>query len=174
MATERRLHIGGKEPKAGWEIVDIYDAPHVDHKRNANDLSIFEDGTFVEVYASHVLEHFEYRFDLVPTLKEWRRVLTDGGTLYVSVPNLGTLCKLFIDDDTTPQESFDIMRMMFGGHMTEHDFHLVGLDPALLADFLTQAGFRNIRKVDSFDLFDDTSANRFKGTLISCNMIAEK
>ena len=146
MATERRLHIGGKEPKAGWEIVDIYDAPHVDHKR----------------------------FDLVPTLKEWRRVLTDGGTLYVSVPNLGTLCKLFIDDDTTPQESFDIMRMMFGGHMTEHDFHLVGLDPTLLADFLTQAGFRNIRKVDSFDLFDDTSANRFKGTLISCNMIAEK
>lgn len=174
MTTERRLHIGGKEQKSGWEIVDIYDAPHVDHKRNANDLAIFEDGTFTEVYASHVLEHFEYRFDLIQTLKEWRRVLVDGGTLYVSVPNLGTLCKLFIDDQTTPQESFDIMRMMFGGHMTEHDFHLVGLDPTLLSDFMTQAGFKNIRKVETFDLFNDTSLQRFKNTLISCNMMAEK
>lgn len=172
--TERRLHIGGREGKDGWEILDIHDAPHVDHKRDANDLSIFEDGTFAKVYASHVLEHFEYRFDLIPTLREWRRVLVEGGRPYVSVPNLGTLCKLFIDDQTTPQESFDIMRMMFGGHMTEHDFHLVGLDPTLLSDFLTQAGFRNLRRVETFGLFDDTSANRFKGTLISCNMIAEK
>ena len=174
MATRRRLHIGGKIKKTGWEIVDVYDADHVDHNRNANDLSIFEEGTFAEVYASHVLEHFEYRFDLMPTLKEWRRVLQDGGRLFVSVPDLTTLCQLFVDDSLTPQEKFDVMRMMFGGHMNQHDFHLVGLDAVFLGDFLKQAGFINIRRVDSFGLFDDTSKTRFKGNPISCNMIAEK
>tara|TARA_R110000787_G_scaffold26344_9_gene73708 strand:- start:217 stop:741 length:525 start_codon:yes stop_codon:yes gene_type:complete len=174
MATERRLHIGGKIRKAGWEIVDIYDAEHVDHQHNANDLSVFGDGTFEEVYASHVLEHFEYRFDLLPTLKEWRRVLKDGGRLYVSVPDLDTLCRMFVDESLTPHEKFEVMRMIFGGHMSEHDFHLVGLNAVFLGNFLEQAGFTTIRKVDSFGLFDDTSEYRMKDIRISCNMIAEK
>jgi predicted SAM-dependent methyltransferase len=174
MATERRLHIGGKVRKDGWEIVDIHDAPHVDHRRNANELSIFEDGTFDEVYASHVLEHFEYRLSLLPTLKEWRRVLKDGGRLYVSVPDLKVLCQMFADDTNTPHEKFDVMRMIFGGHMNEHDFHLAGLDAVFLGNFLEQAGFTDISKVDSFGLFDDTSELRMKDIAISCNMIAEK
>jgi len=173
-ATERRLHIGGKITKPGWEIVDIYDAEHVDHKRNANDLSVFGDGTFEEVYASHVLEHFEYRFDLLPTLKEWRRVLKEGGRLYVSVPDLDTLCGMFVDESLTPHEKFEVMRMIFGGHMSEHDFHLVGLNAVFLGNFLEQAGFTTIRKVDSFGLFDDTSEYRMRDIRISCNMIAEK
>jgi len=174
MTEQRRLHIGGKIKKEGWEILDIYDAEHVDHTGNANDLSAFADGTFDDVYASHVLEHFEYRFDLLPTLKEWRRVLKDGGRLYVSVPDLNTLCRMFIDESLTPHEKFEVMRMIFGGHMTEHDFHLVGLDPVFLGNFLEQAGFTTIRKVDSFGLFDDTSEYRMRDIRISCNMIAVK
>ena len=65
-------------------------------------------------------------------------------------------------------------RMIFGGHMTEHDFHLVGLNAVFLGNFLEQAGFATIRKVDSFGLFDDTSEYRMKDIRISCNMIAEK
>jgi predicted SAM-dependent methyltransferase len=174
MANERRLHIGGKIKKDGWEILDVSDADYVDHKRNANDLAIFEDGTFDALYASHVLEHFEYRFDLVPTLIEWRRVLKDGGKLYVSVPDLRTLCEMFVDDAFSPHDKFHVMRMMFGGHVNEHDFHLVGLDAIFLCNFLEQAGFINISKIESFGLFDDTSEYRLKDILISCNMIAEK
>ena len=174
MATERRLHIGGKLRRDGWEILDVHDGEHVDHKRNANDLAVFEDGTFDELYASHVLEHFEYRFDLLPTLKEWRRVLKDGGRSYVSVPDLRTLCQMSVDDSLTPHEKFHVMRMMFGGHADENDFHLVGLDAVFLGNFLEQAGFDDIRKVESFGLFDDTSDYRLKDIPISCNMIAVK
>lgn len=43
----------------------------------------YEDGTFDRLIATHVLEHI-YQPHLV--LKEWRRVLKDGGTLSVLIP----------------------------------------------------------------------------------------
>lgn len=54
----RRLHIGGHTPLQGWEVIDANPGPVVDHVGNAGDLPRFETGTFSEVYASHVLEHY--------------------------------------------------------------------------------------------------------------------
>ena len=79
--TERRLHIGGKQKRDGWEILDVNPGPLVDHLGNAIDLSQFADGTFAEIYASHVLEHFDYKEALVAALREWNRVLAPGGVL---------------------------------------------------------------------------------------------
>ena len=67
---QRRLHIGGHEAKSGWEVLDARPGPHVDHVGNALDLSRFEDGCFAEVYASHVLEHFDYADELPRALAE--------------------------------------------------------------------------------------------------------
>jgi predicted SAM-dependent methyltransferase len=60
----RKLHIGGQTPAPGWEIMDILPGPHVDHLGNAGDLSRFPDNSLDEIYASHTLEHFDYRFEL--------------------------------------------------------------------------------------------------------------
>ena len=49
----RKLHIGGKLSAAGWEILNVFDGPNVDHVGDAVDLSRFDDATFAEVYASH-------------------------------------------------------------------------------------------------------------------------
>ena len=46
---ERRLHIGGREKRPGWEILNVNPAPDVDHLGNAIDLSRFADGSFAEV-----------------------------------------------------------------------------------------------------------------------------
>jgi predicted SAM-dependent methyltransferase len=67
-----------------------------------------------------------------------------------------------------------VMRMMFGGHVDAYDYHYVGLNQEFLAYFLSRAGFANIRRVEEFGLFDDTSNMRFKGIPISCNLIATK
>lgn len=112
----RRLHIGGWLPCAGWEILDAVAREHVDHLGDAGDLSRFADGTFLEVYASHVLEHFDYRDKLPAVLTEWRRVLQPGGTLYVSVPDLERLCHLYLTPGLTPDGRYQVMRLMFGGH----------------------------------------------------------
>ena len=94
--TERKLHIGGKQKREGWEILDVNPGPLVDHQGNAIDLSQFADGTFAEVYASHVLEHFDYKDALVAALREWHRVLAPGGVLRLSVPDIDVLAHLLL------------------------------------------------------------------------------
>src|SRR5580693_5947887 len=93
----RKLHIGGHVRTPGWEVLDANPGPCVDHVANACDLRGFEDNSFGQIYASHVVEHFDYRDQLVETLKEWYRVLTPAGKLYVSVPDLDVLARLFVD-----------------------------------------------------------------------------
>jgi predicted SAM-dependent methyltransferase len=168
----RKLHIGGQVAAPGWEVLNALPGPAVDHVGDAADLSRFPKGIFSEVYASHVVEHFDYKNDLLATLKEWHRVMTPGGILYVSVPDLDVLTKLFVDREKySGQDRFLIMRMIFGGHIDQHDYHLVGLNEEFLVDFLLTAGFTDLRRVKGpFGLFEDTSAMLFKGVPISLNL----
>jgi predicted SAM-dependent methyltransferase len=172
---ERRLHIGGLVRADGWEILNDDPVPCVDHVCNANDLSQFADNTFIEIYASHVLEHFDYAGELADTLREWNRVLVPGGKIYISVPDLDVLARLFLDrEELSLDERFLVMRMIFGGHTDKNDYHLAGLNEEFLSGLLEGTGFVNIQKVEEFGLFDDSSCMIFKGVPISLNMTAEK
>jgi predicted SAM-dependent methyltransferase len=171
----RKLHIGGQVRTAGWEVIDANPGPCVDHVGNAGDLSRFETDTFTDLYASHVLEHFDYINDLPATLKEWLRVLVPGGTLHVSVPDLDILARLFCDrENLSGQDRYLVMRMIFGGHVDRYDYHLVGLNQEFLVQYLSNAGFTNIRRVEELGLFDDTSSATLRGVPISLNMTAVK
>jgi predicted SAM-dependent methyltransferase len=171
----RKLHIGGQVRVEGWEILDINPGPCVDHVSNASNLDCFADDTFAAVYASHVLEHFDYTGALMATLKEWKRVMTPGGTLYVSVPDLDVLARLFLDRELLSyQERFLVMRMIFGGHVDKADYHLVGLNEEFLGDILRITGFTGMRRVNTFELFNDTSTTALKDVPISVNMLCEK
>ncbi|MEO1299185.1 MAG: tetratricopeptide repeat protein, partial [Cyanobacteria bacterium J06636_16] len=174
-ANARRLHIGGKVRVPGWEVLNAVPGPYVDHMGNANDLSRFKDETFTDIYASHLVEHLDYRDELVNTLKEWYRVLAPGGRVYISVPDMDILAGLFISREKLNfSERFMVMRMMFGGHVDQYDYHVVGLNQDFLTMYLKQAGYVNVRRVDRFGLFNDTSNYVFKDVLISLNLIAEK
>jgi hypothetical protein len=70
---------------------------------------------------------------------------------------------------------FQVMRMLFGGRLYEHDVHLSGLDFHFLGNFLTQVGFRDIRRVPEFGEFaDDGSGFSFMGVPVSCNIACFK
>ncbi len=171
----RKLHIGGKVRADGWEVMNALPAPYVDHVCNANDLSRFGNNTFASIYASHVVEHFDYRGELQKTLKEWLRVLEPGGKLFASVPDLDILAKLLLTkNELTVNERFEVMRMIFGGHVDKYDYHLTGLNEDFMTIMLRNAGYVNIQRVGEFGLFDDTSAWKFKNVAISLNMSAEK
>ena len=171
----RRLHIGGQVKSSGWEVLNANPAPYVDHVCNANDLSLFADDTFAEIYASHVVEHLDYKDELVNTLREWNRVLVPGGRVFISVPDLDILAELLIAKNKMGiSERFFVMRMIFGGHIDKYDYHVVGLNQEFLVAFLRDAGFVNLARVKEFGLFNDTSSMKFKGMLISLNVIAEK
>ena len=173
--TERRLHIGGKQKRDGWEILDVNPGPLVDHLGNAIDLSQFADGTFAEIYASHVLEHFDYKDALVAALREWHRVLAPGGVLRLSVPDIDVLAHLLLQRHKLDvNQRFQVMRMIFGGHVDAHDYHLVGLNQDFLAGFLNAAGFDTLQRVPRHHLFTDTSDMVVAGTPISLNLNAFK
>ncbi len=175
----RRLHIGGRYKHPDWEIfgmASIHALENVvDHEGNAKDLSRFPDCTFAAVYASHILEHFDYENEINETLSEWYRVLMPGGNFYVSVPDMDVLAALFLEKDKLSlDERFFVMRMLFGGHLDKHDYHFTGMNEEFLHRFLSGAGFINIKKVDTFGIFQDSSTTVYKGTPISVNLIAEK
>lgn len=171
----RRLHVGGTKRCDGWEVLNVSAAPYVDHVGKANELIRFADGTFLEIYASHVVEHLDYKFELTEALKEWYRVLEPGGRVMISVPDLDTLANMITSkNEFTVNDRFFVMQMLFGGHVDQHDYHVVGLNQEFLGYFLNDAGYVRIRRVDDFNLFDDTSSMIFKGVAISLNMVAEK
>jgi predicted SAM-dependent methyltransferase len=134
---------------------------------------MFENDSASDVYASHVLEHVT-QAKVLSTLKEIRRILKPGGKFYVSVPDLDILCHTFINPMASPDIKFHVMIMMFGGQVDDHDFHFFGWNQLFLFDFLSQAGFSDANRVESFGLFNDTSDYRPYGFPISLNVIATK
>ena len=168
-----KLHIGGKEKKEGWKILNIQKFEGVDFLGDISDLSQFEDNSIQEVYASHVIEHVPQK-KVNETLKGVYRILSENGKFYISVPDMDVLCKIFIDSKAPPDVKFHIMRMMFGGQVDEFDFHDFGWNFEFMRDFLTKAGFKRIEKVKSFSLFNDTSDYAPYGPPISLNVIAYK
>ena len=171
----RKLHIGGWVRTPGWEVIDARPLPHVDHVGNAKDLTRFEPATFTDIYASHVLEHFDFKDEIFMTLVEWCRVLVPGGTLHVSVPDMDILARLFVErQHLSKADRFAVMQMIFGGHRDPYDYHLIGLNEEFLVDLLNKTGFTDARRVADLGFFDDTSRYAFHGVPISLNMTAVK
>lgn len=170
----RRLHIGGIERRDGWEVLNAVDGDAIDHVGKADDLSRFADGSFVEIYASHVLEHLDFVDELQRGLKEWHRVLAEGGKLSISVPDMDALCQLFSTPSLSLNERFGVIKMIFGGHVDEHDYHKVGFNFPILAYFLKEAGFSEIVRVTELGIFGDTSRIVVHGVPISLNVTARK
>jgi predicted SAM-dependent methyltransferase len=171
-----KLHIGGTIPHPDWKILDIEMRPEVDYVGDANDLSQFADESIDTIYASHVLEHFYYELgnELLFTLSEWYRVLKPDGQLMISVPDLFTICSLYITPDLSVDDRFILMQVIFGGQTNQFDVHKVGFDEEILAVYLRDIGFEKYERVEEFGLFDDSSSIHVMGNLFSLNIIAYK
>ena len=119
------------------------------------------------------MEHVSQK-KISKTLNGIYKVLKNKGKFYVSVPDMDILCKTFIHSKTTMELKFHTMRIMFGGQLDEFDFHYFGWNFQFLNNFLLEAGFKKIEKVDNFSIFKDTSNYMSNGAPISLNVIAYK
>ena len=168
-----KLHIGGKQIKDGWKILNIQKNEGVDFVGSITDLSQFDNDSIEEIYASHVVEHVDQK-NIKKTLEGIYRVLKNNGKFYISVPDLDVLCRIFIDNKAPPKVKFHVMRMMFGGQTDEFDYHYFGWNYQFLNSYLIEAGFKKNERVKSFNLFNDTSDYAPYGPPISLNVIAYK
>jgi len=151
-----RVEIGsGPFPSPGYVHVDLdRDARHVEHRAAASALP-FADGTVEELLAIHILEHV-HASALLPTLREWRRVLRPGGFAQIHVPDATTVFAAFLA--SPPENKWTVMIPIFG--MTSHvlsgepgaedlERHHVIYDFALLERVLLDAGFDRVEDVST-------------------------
>lgn len=96
----RRLEIGpGRDRLPGFETLNIVKTPATDHVGDAGKPP-FRDGTFVEVYSSHCIEHVE-SWLVEPTIAEWTRILAPGGWLEVHTVNAAPLMRALLEYEET-------------------------------------------------------------------------
>ena len=169
-----RLHIGGEEAKEGWKILNVRPDDNTDYIGNVTDLSMFRNESWDEIYASHILEHLDYRAELPHVLTELYRILKTDGVLKISVPDLEILAKLLVHPGLNFQNRFHVMRMIMGGQTNPYDYHKVAFTFEFMQMFLGQAGFKTLKRVQSHGVFDDTSDFTPYGVRISLNVEAYK
>jgi hypothetical protein len=174
-----RLEIGGgPHAQRGFLHVDIDAAAHhLEWIAPAWDLPL-SDGSITEISAIHALEHVEPA-RLVPTLGEWRRVLTPGGRLQVHVPNGPALMKAF--QSRPVAEKWPIMGSLLGmycgpevrdprGLSVRSDHQLI-FDPEMLEWALGAAGFTDIR--DLTGEVEDRHSAPWRELVADYSLIAE-
>jgi len=124
----------------------------------------FKDGVFNEIFAGHVLEHFN-EGGIVSVLKEWYRVIKKGGRIKVCIPDFEFAVKIYLGQiqwkDYDPSgglvlrkkgvihgASGPILRNIYGhtqSDPTKGD-HLMSFDFESLCWYMGRAGFKNMRR----------------------------
>ena len=103
------LHVGcggQKAPLSGYEEIGLDLDPKSGADLIGSMLDIpLEDGSVDGVYTSHTLEHVTLH-DGLRALREFRRVIKDGGRVWIIVPNIGVLAD-YIRDGRLYEKLYD-------------------------------------------------------------------
>lgn len=156
MKPGKKLNLGcGNDYREGYVNVDMNASHRVDLVSDVTWLKTIADRSCVEVLAQDVLEHIP-RARGATALKEWNRVLENGGTLRLRVPSLIHLLGLLRDENRqSVQEQKQLIQCLYGTQGYEGDFHFNGYTEVTLRQDLLAAGFEltQLEIVDEW-LFD--------------------
>jgi SAM-dependent methyltransferase len=181
-----KLHLGcGNKYIPGFVHVDLADFPHIDHKREISDLSIFANESVELIYCSHALEYFD-RLEATNVLKEWRRVLKENGVLRVAVPDIEALVEVY-----RSRKDLNVIHGPLYGRIVvvtpcgkKTLYHKTAYDFQSLKILLQECGFVDIHRYEwrntEHRYYDDYSQayiphmDKEHGKLISLNVEAKK
>lgn len=139
---------GGKAASylgAGWLGVDPY-VEDADIKAPMWQLP-FDDNSIDEIFTSHALEHIA-KAEIIPTLKEWYRVLKPGGKVTIRVPDLEWCVRHWLQHQNDTGWCLDII---FGNQNHAGEFHKTGFTSLTLTRYAQIAGFTNVLKLEYLD-----------------------
>jgi ubiquinone/menaquinone biosynthesis C-methylase UbiE len=177
-----KVNIGcGKNKIPNWINIDKSVNIKPDIISEANSLP-FKNNSCEIIYASHILEYFDWEEAKNVILPEWYRILKDSGIIRLAVPDFFSISKLY-------QAGFDLS--FFIGPLygkinlnNEKIYHKCAYDENILTNLLVKCGFKNIRRWNWKEVehknIDDQSRAYFphmdfeRGILISLNLEAEK
>ena len=165
-----KLHLGcGTRRLTGWTHIDSRPEVKPDLVLDVTNLIGVNDNVAEEVYACHVLEHIP-RPDVLPTLREWKRVLMPGGILRVAVPNFLSVHKLY--GQNVPL--WRLIGLLCGRQDYPENTHYMVYDYDYLAWMLAEAGFYDIKRWNPDAVlpadYDDYSKAKIDGRSVSLNV----
>lgn len=105
----------------------------------------FEDNTIDGIVCFHALEHIS-KYQVLPSLTEFHRVLKPGARALLLVPNLEWVLIEFLKNPTVQYE----MDMIFGSQthdqktIHEGEFHRTGFTPTILRKYLEIVEFKEV------------------------------
>lgn len=79
--------------------------PGIDIQMDPKNLT-FGENTLDSIFALHILDHL-FKDEVKLALKNWRRCLKPGGTLYISVDDFDFVCRAYIGGDFTVEKIND-------------------------------------------------------------------
>jgi predicted SAM-dependent methyltransferase len=136
----KRVNLGcGFDHRPGFLNVDIHDFHDPDLLADVTQLDMLPSGQYEEVVAQDVLEHLP-RTSTVEVLKEWSRLLREGGLLHLRVPSVIDLAEMMKKpehQEIAQQELF--VQCLFGTQAYTEDTHFTTFTEPLLRHYLAEA-----------------------------------
>jgi predicted SAM-dependent methyltransferase len=123
----------------GWLGVDMY-VDEADINAPMDELP-FADGEVDEIFSSHALEHVG-KYDVLPVLKEWYRVLKPGGKLTLRVPDLEWCVRRWLERKNSTGWDLDII---FGNQNHSGEFHKTGFTEQTIQQYVRVSGFHIVK-----------------------------
>lgn len=127
--------------KEGYTGVDAYTG-NAEIKANMWDLP-FAEGEVDEIFSSNALEHVS-KFQVIPTLLEWKRVLKIGGKLILEVPDLEWACMWWITHQSVKWD----MDIIYGTQLHEGEFHKTGFSAKIIWQYFYDIGGWYVDSID--------------------------
>jgi SAM-dependent methyltransferase len=161
--VDRKLEIGpGGARLEGFETLNVVAGRSVDYVLDCSKSLPFESGTFLAIYASHVVEHLPW-YKANDILREWVRVLKPGGMLEVWVPDGLKICESVVAAEEgkltdTPDGWLRLNpegdpylwacgRMFYGANPGYPSWHTAMYTPKSLQQLFHRAGLSHVRKL---------------------------
>ena len=177
----KNLHLGcGNRIIPGFTNVDNAHYKHIHYKKDVKSLSFIESNSVEYIYASHVLEYFDFEESII-VLKEWKRVMKKKAKIRISVPNFDSLLAIYKKTKNIDK----IIGPLFGKMKSNNKFiyHKCVFSEKKLFSILKKLNFNNIKLYNLDSTFHsnyDDHSNAFyphmnnKGIKVSINVEASK
>ena len=106
----------------------------------------FENESVDKILIVNTFEHFS-QADAVKLLKEWFRVLKNGGELMIDVPDLIETLKLLENEKDVDKMNWGI-RLVYGSQKNDFSFHKWGYTFETILDLSKKTGFKKVEKIN--------------------------
>jgi predicted SAM-dependent methyltransferase len=136
-----KLDVGcGMAKREGYVGVDIHPDTQADVVAPMWNLP-YEADSVDEIYSSHALEHIP-QDHVLPTLREWRRVIKPDGLIIIRVPDLMWICREFLNNPVMGWR----LATVFGAQTHPGEFHQTGFTEGWMKHhYLPSAGLNLLK-----------------------------